>query len=213
MRILVFGDSITQGFFDSQGGWVARLANKYHQSALKNLKADWPAVFNLGISADDVKDVLDRIENETKARYYKDNIEEEIIVVVAVGINDSLLIDNKAFKDVYDFQETYEKLIDKASNVADKVLFMGLTAVDEKHTNPYPGSNQGKQYLNNRINLFEDCIKQACNLKDVPFVRVHDEYIAALENGQTLLSDGLHPNDVGHQFVLDIIEPHIEKLL
>ncbi len=213
MRILIFGDSITQGFFDSQGGWATRIARNYHQTALKNLKGDWPGVFNLGVSADMVEDVLSRLENETKSRYYKGNVEEKIIVIVAIGLNDSVLTDNKALQDEYKFQEEYEKLVDKVNFVADKCLFVGLTAVDEKLTNPFPGSSLGRQYLNNRINLFEDVIKQVCMVKDVPFVRVHDAFIAALGQGKHLLSDGLHPNDAGHELLYNMIEPHVRKLL
>lgn len=31
MRVLVFGDSITQGFWDTEGGWVERLRKYYDQ--------------------------------------------------------------------------------------------------------------------------------------------------------------------------------------
>ncbi|MBA2279542.1 hypothetical protein H0V99_03850 [Candidatus Saccharibacteria bacterium] len=209
MRILIFGDSITQGYFDSHGGWVSRLANDCHQKALKNLSADWQEVFNLGISGNTLNDILGRIKIETKARRLDDDM---TIIVVAIGINDSVLINNKVYSEVYKFEEGYEKLVDTVLKLSDKCLFVGLSAVDEELTNPYPSSTTGKQYLNNRINLFEDCIKQVCERKSVPFVPIHDMFIGQLDGKQALLSDGLHPDNAGHSLMYEIIVPEIEKL-
>ncbi len=51
MRVLVFGGSTTQGFWDSEGGWVARLRKFYDLLQLEDLKKrDEPTVFNLGIA-------------------------------------------------------------------------------------------------------------------------------------------------------------------
>lgn len=207
MRILIFGDSITQGFFDSRGGWANRLANSYHEKKLKDPKVEWPTVFNLGVVGDFVQNVLDRVKNETKARRFMD---EKVIIVIAVGINDSMLIDNRAVSDIYSFQEKYEKLIDTVTKLSDKYLFLGLSAVDERLT----GSNTGgEQYLNNRINLFEDCIKQSCERKSVPFAPVHDMFIGQLDSNHSLLADGLHPDEAGHSLLYEIIAPEIDAVV
>ncbi|CAN5410999.1 SGNH/GDSL hydrolase family protein [soil metagenome] len=210
MRIIFFGDSITQGFFDNRGGWVARIASKYHGEALKNLNGDWLEVFNLGVSGDTIDNVLDRVKDETDKRRRKN---DQMIVVIAVGINDSLLINNRVFKDEYKFQEQYEKLVDIVTQISDKCMFIGLSAVDEKLVNPYGSSSTGKQYLNNRINLFEDCIKQACEIKHVPFVPVHDMFIGQLGEKHALLADGLHPDEAGHSLLYEIILPELEALV
>lgn len=209
MRILIFGDSITQGFYDTKGGWVSRVANVFHQYSLKNPSLDNIEVMNLGVSGDTVENILDRIEEETKAR----RSDAATIIIIAVGINDSLLTDNHAFKDVYKFQEQYEKLINIVTKISEGCLFIGLSAVDERLTNPFAPSTTGKQYLNNRINLFEDCIKQVCEQKEVPFVPVHDMFIGQLDGRQSLLSDGLHPDDAGHALIYEIIAPEIKKLV
>jgi lysophospholipase L1-like esterase len=53
MRILVFGDSITQGFGDTEGGWVERLRHDYDVETIKDLRANtnYPTIFNLGFQA------------------------------------------------------------------------------------------------------------------------------------------------------------------
>ena len=208
MRILIFGDSIAQGHSDSSGGWANRAANVCHTRTLKDKDAMFVEVFNLGISGDTVQNIIDRIEDETEVRRSND----KIYIVVAAGINDSLLIENRVAIDEYKFQEQYEKLVKTVTSISDGCLFVGLTAVDENLTNPLAASKTGKQYLNNRINLFEDCIKQVCNEKNVAFVPVHDMFIGQLNGRQSLLADGLHPDNAGHALLFEIIFPEIKTL-
>ncbi|MCA9348413.1 hypothetical protein KC867_03320 [Candidatus Saccharibacteria bacterium] len=213
MRILVFGDSIAQGFFDSRGGWVQRLAADIHARTLGAMNTDesfYAEVHNLGVSGDTASGVLARIVNETKARRL---YEMPDLIIIAVGINDSVLIHNKAQQDVYKFQETLEHLADKAMALTNNVLFMGLSAVDEELTNPWKFSSTGKQFRNHRINLFEDTIKQVAINQEIDFVPIHDKFLQELDNGYELLSDGLHPNDLGHELIYQMISPKIEELI
>lgn len=212
MRILFFGDSITQGFFDSQGGWVQRLTNDYHMFTLQEFSRPdgmWIGCFNLGISGDTVERVLDRFDDEVKRR----ETEKGAIVVIAVGINDARMRDNRAFIDEYDFQRHFEKLLQKARKTTNKVMCVGLTAVDESLTDPWPYSSGRNQWSNPRINAFEDIIKQAAMREDIVFVPVHDQFLARLEAGHKLLSDGLHPNDEGHAFIAQLVRVELEKLI
>lgn len=209
MRILIFGDGIAQGFFDSKGGWAALIANDYHQATLQNLDGERTLVFNLGISGDRVQDVLDRLEDEAKARLSQDSS----IIVLAVGIHDAVLQENIAVSDVYEFQKIYEKVIDKAQKLSDKILCVGLSAVDEELANPWQYSATNKQWLNNRINLFEDTIKQSAIRKNLPFVPVHDKFLRMLEQKRPLLADGLHPNDAGHEIIASLVKLELERLL
>lgn len=210
MRVFFFGDSITQGFFDEKGGWAQRLINHYHSKTRENLGQDfWIECFNLGVSGDTVDGLIRRIELEVTNRQLLD---DENVIVLAIGINDTVLRDNRAVRDVYDFQESFEKLLNSSLNIADKVICIGLTAVDESLTDPVAYSSTNEQYLNNRINLFEDTIKQACETKDLPFVPVHDRFLAQSESA-ALLSDGLHPNEAGHELIANLVKPHLDKLL
>lgn len=211
MRILIFGDSIAQGFFDTQGGWATRIANHYHQQTLQTMEDDiWVDVFNLGISGERIEGLLDRLECEIKARQWKD---DPMIVVLADGINDAVLENKAAVTDIYDFQEAYEKVIEKAKKFTDNIVCVGLTGVDEKLTNPWKYSSIETQWLNNRINLFEDTIKQSAARKDIPFVPIHDKFLRMLGQDRNLLADGLHPNDEGHELIASWVKPELERLL
>jgi lysophospholipase L1-like esterase len=213
MRIYVFGDSITQGFWDASGGWVQQLSSVVHSATLDNmLNGDGKSyieVYNLGVSGDSTEGVLKRLKNEVESRRL---YAEDEVIIISVGLNDSILMsDNTALMDVYEFQETYEKLIKEALGLTNRVYCVGLTAVDEKLTSPWKFSSTGKQWGNNRINLFEDSIKQSAQRLSVPFIPIHDEFLELLSKGEDLLADGLHPNNAGHKFIAKAVAENVIK--
>lgn len=213
MRIFFFGDSITQGFFDSHGGWAQRIAREFHQQTLASItnpEDQGYKCFNLGISGDTTEGVRERITSEVESRQIS---EDKNCIILAIGTNDSILRNNRALMDVYEFQELYEQVLDNATKLSDKVLCVGLTAVDENLSSPVAQSSTGKQYRNQRLNVFEDTIKQSCFSRNIPFVPIHDMFLAALNNGEELLSDGLHPNDAGHTLIANTVLPEIRKVL
>lgn len=213
MRIFFFGDSITQGFFDEKGGWVQRLANKYHGQTLEEIDSPdgrWLECFNLGVSGDGVQGVLGRLEHEIKARQLDDQPD---VIVIAIGTNDTIMRKNRAIMDVYEFQEIYEKLLDKALKITKRVACIGLSAVNQAQTDPWKYSSTKKQWHNSRLDVFEDTIKQSAIRKGVACVPVYDRFKAALDLGQELLADGLHPNEAGHVLIAEIVKPELERLV
>jgi len=212
MRIFIFGDSIAQGFYDSAGGWAQRIANELHQatlaSMLKGVGGEFE-VFNLGISGDTVVGLLDRIERETETRRL---YEDKEVIIIGIGMNDVVLRENLEVMDVYKFQEYIEKLSKKALAICQNVIFVGLTAVDESLADPWKFSSSGKQWKNERINLFEDTLKQCAEQSELFFVPIHDQFIAELQAGKNLLSDGLHPNDEGHILIANAVKAKLSEL-
>lgn len=213
MRILVFGDSISQGFWDLDGGWVQRIGKTIHQASLDNMLhgdgKSYIEVYNLSVSGDTTEGVLKRLKQEVEARRTDENSE---VIIIAIGINDSILnSDNTALMDVYEFQTAYEKIIEEAQKVAGQVYCLGLSAVDESQTSPWKYSSKGEQWRNNRINLFEDAIKQSAERLSVPFIPVHDTFMGQLNSGQILLADGLHPNEAGHELIANIVREHVTR--
>lgn len=213
MRVFIFGDSIVQGFFDSRGGWAQRLASALHMQTLKSMREDggfYVEVHNLGISGDDVEGVINRIEIEVDDRRL---YEDDDLIIIAIGTNDAILRDNIAIHDVYEFQEKLEKLVGIAKDITDKILLVGIPPVEESLTDPWEYSSSGKQWKNNRINLFEDTVKQVAINQDINFVPIHDAYLQAMSKGHKLHSDGLHPNDAGHELIYQSVKPILEEML
>lgn len=205
MRVFVFGDSIAQGYFDTKsGGWASQLSMHYLREANSPEGSEWLSVFQLGVSGDTVNGVLDRIDHEVGARRL---FEQEECIVLAIGINDSKLIENLPFSEEYDFQANYEKLIDRALKLCPRVICVGLSAVNEEVVN----ASGSESFLNNRINLFEDIIKQSSLRKEVAFVPIHDKFLRVCKETD-LLADGLHPNTAGHKLIAKEVLAAIEAL-
>ncbi len=192
MAICIFGDSITWGASDSErGGWVERLKVYFGE------KYDID-VYNLGISGNATENLLARIENESKVR-------EPNIIVFAIGVNDAQFIhstnSNRISED--DFRSNIEKLYGIAKKITAKIIFVGLTPVDESKTKPIPW-NTDKTYTNEKIKEFDRIIEDFCSKNNLKFIPIND-----LLNNDDLI-DGLHPNTQGHIKMFERIKPEIE---
>src|SRR5437762_377896 len=112
MRVLIFGDSITQGFFDVRGGWVGRLREHYDMLQLKNPTTySQPVIFNLGISGDTAEKLVRRFENETEARLWPD---EDMAFVFSIGTNDASTRNLEPFSTPEKYRNQLEELIKMA---------------------------------------------------------------------------------------------------
>lgn len=79
---------MAQGFYDLEGGWVARVNQHYQREAVSGRRVDPPTLFNLGVSGDESADLLKRLRPETVARQWPG---EELTVILAIGLNDARL--------------------------------------------------------------------------------------------------------------------------
>jgi len=195
MNILIFGDSITWGAYDpEQGGWATRLRNYFEE---KDNDID---VYNLGISGDTTADLLVRIEVEAKSR-------EPNLIIFAIGINDAQFIHstNGSRVSLDEFQQNLAKLLSIAKKFTDKIVFVGLTKVDESKTTPIPW-NTDKSYTNENIERLDKAIKKFCEDNKLKFISM-DGVV-----GNDDLIDGLHPNTKGHVKIFSRMKTEVESI-
>jgi lysophospholipase L1-like esterase len=210
MRILIFGDSITQGFWDLEyGGWVQRIRKEYDRQAVKNLTGSWPTVFNLGIAGDKTGDIVKRLPYEIEARRLP---EESLVLIFAIGINDTSFIGEDKTTNLDNYREELGVLLASAKHYSDKVLFVGLSPVDEALCNPWIHDSTGICFKNERILEFESALRKFCIEKEVPCVQIIEKF-QKQQAERELLSEGLHPNDAGHQLIAELVKPELDKLL
>lgn len=193
MNILIFGDSITWGAYDpEQGGWANRLRNYFEK---QDNDID---VYNLGISGDTTADLLARIETEAKSR-------EPNLIIFAIGINDAQFIHstNSLRVSLDKFQQNLAKLFAIAKQYTDKVIFVGLTRVDESKTTPIPW-NTDKSYTNENVERFDNAIEKFCEENKLKFVPMKSVV------GNDDLIDGLHPNSGGHAKIFELMKSEIQ---
>lgn len=209
MRVLVFGDSIIQGFWDSEGGWVARLRKHYDGRQLEDLRnRDEPTIFNLGISGGTSKTILARFDAETEAR----SNSEAMAFVFSTGLNDAYREGPDKYKSTpEEYANNLRELVIRAKKYSDKILFVGLVTADEQQTKPVFWRDI--YYFNERIAMFEDEMKKVATESDTKFMPIFEAFKKRLGSGEDLLADGLHPNEAGHQFIFELVWPELDKLL
>lgn len=199
MILCVFGDSIAHGYSDSEGGWVARVNNHFGKESIENPDLDYPTVYNLGIDGNTTTDLLARIESETAAREWGD---EEIFLIIAIGTNDCKreptelrVTENKSKKNL-------TAIVERMKPVTDGIIMLGVPACDEERTAPLEWANGS--YLNADLATMEQTIAEVAKEQEVTYVPVFPYFIQTLEETE-LLDDGLHPNDVGHALIAQLV--------
>lgn len=210
MRVLVFGDSITQGFWDVEvGGWFQRLRSQYDANTIKNLAGDTLEFFNLGVSGDTTRDLVRRFAVETENRQWP---KEQYVLIFAIGINDTIVLGQDTASTPEAYVEELDTLFAAAGHFSDKIMFVGLTPVDDKLCNPWIYSSSGKSFTNERILKFEEVLRKFCLDNKLPCVQIFEKFQGQLKH-QELLADGLHPNEAGHALMADLVKPEFEALL
>jgi len=196
MRVLFFGASITQGFWDTEGGgWVSRLQNNQFT----------PTFFNLAISGDTSAKLLKRFGSETKARLWPG---EELVFVLAAGSNDAVVEAGKAWSSPQEYKQNITKIVGLAKQYSSKILFVELAPCDESRTNPVAWGDFS--YTNEDVRQLNAVLREICAKEKLPLVSVFDAFVG---REKELLKDGLHPNAKGHQLIAELVKPELENLL
>jgi len=208
-QILVFGDSIAYGAWDGEGGWVQRLRRFLDKKTLDESNDFYCLVYNLGVSGEGTKDLLVRFESEIKPRLIEG---EETIIIIAIGINDSVFIHSKNDLNIpeQEFKNNIQKLIEIAKKYSSNIIFVGLTPVDEDKTDPIPWV-PNESCKNEYIMNYNSVIKEVCEEKKIYFIDLFNEFVK--ENYKNLLEDGLHPNSKGHKKIFGIIRDFLVENL
>lgn len=210
MRVLFFGDSVTQGFWDLEyGGWVQRVRRDYDKQSVKNLAGRWFAFFNLGVDGGTTDSVVRRLSSEVESRRFQD---DPYALVFQVGLNDTIFVEDEVMATPEQYRDELDVLISAARHYSDKILFIGLTPVEDKLCNPWPHTPGGICLNNERILQFEEVLRKVCIEKEMPCVQIFEKF--QVEQGKhELLADGLHPNDAGHQLIADLVRPQLDALI
>lgn len=205
-HIIIFGDSIAGGAWDEKGGWVGRLKKTLTKKVIdSDLKQDY-WVYNLGISGDTTEWLLERFDDEIKRRLGEDN---EIIVIFAIGINDSEFYQKtKDFKiPEQKFRVNLRELFKKAKKHTKKIVFVGLTPVDETRVDPIPWL-PNYSYRNKFIKRYNEIIKEQCAQNKIIFIDLFN--LLKLDFSKFLV-DGVHPNSEGHFKIYELIKDLLEQ--
>lgn len=211
MRILVFGDSIAQGFHDEvAGGWCNRLVTEVIKRGVESGYEDERSVVNLGISGDTTFDLLKRVKTEAESRILKYPTGSYDVALVAIGVNDTQY-DMETLVPKFSLKETQtnlEKVIEELQALNMKIVFVGLSSVYESRIQPMswkPTHGYSNQIIAERNTLIQVLATQ----NNSTFIDMSEVFESKEE---TVLPDGIHPNAKGHQMMFERIKAELEKL-
>lgn len=199
-KILVFGDSITYGQRDlDMGGWVNRLKLALaREDSITSCH-----VFNMGISGQSTNEILERMERECAGRVLDD---ANNIIVIAAGINDTQILKGKVTTEEEKFRSNVKEMIAAAKDFTDKVIWLGLTPVDEERTNPVSWDKR-KSWNNSLVERYDNIISEICKEEGVRYVYIFDQIDPETNE------DGLHPSGIGHEVLAEVMGNVLMKYL
>lgn len=205
MRVLVFGDSITEGDYDTHGGWVARLIEDEFAKKQHNPEEDCDYFINLGVDGNTSQDVINRFTSEVAARRLTPNA--RVAIIISIGTNDTLQYHGEApAVSVERYKENIKHLYFAAKEITSHIMFVGLTPVEDE---AFPDG----LYRNDRIWKYEEALQSVTKEYNVPFVPIYDIFKQNMSVGNKLFVDGLHPNDIGHEIIYLRVKQALPGLL
>jgi lysophospholipase L1-like esterase len=210
MRVLIFGASITQGFWDTEGGWAQRLRRYYDERSVKNIEHgdDYPDIFNLGVSGDKVADLLERFDLEASTRIKKG---KDCGIVFSIGTNNAYVEGDIKWAGPGNYEEDLQTLVDKARSYTSKIMFVGLLPCEEAKTTPVFWRDI--YYTNERIKRIDSLMEKVARDNDVAYVPIFESIKNKMDTGAQLYADGLHPNNEGHELIFQLVRPELDKLI
>lgn len=203
-KIIVAGDSIAYGKWDSNGGWVTRLRT-YIDKTYNIGKRNNFQVYNLGIPGEIAPRLAERFEGELDMRIPSvEKTNGKNLIILAIGINDSCsnnwLTSQKTSEEA--FKDSIRKMIDVAQDKGCRVAVIGLTPVN-------PSRSNGLLFSYAEVEEYDKYLSDVCEEKQIAKL----ELLGKLESEgfSELLVDVVHPNDEGHSLLTEKIIDFLQK--
>lgn len=211
MITFIYGDSITTGLWSSDGGWADRIKSYILADSVRKKLTSYNYAYNLGVDGNTSAQLLQRFFAETDARLWP-NAENSFIF--AIGTNDTSVIDGETVCSTKEFLENITELYKYANKLTQKIMFIDLLPVNEVLTNPLPSSTKGRSYRNDVIDKYNTVLHLFCSKNNIDCVYANELFRNSNKgNYESLLLDGLHPNNEGHNLIYDAVLPTVKVWL
>lgn len=202
MRILVFGDSIAYGSWDTEGGWVERLKREAHQNTVESEGKNKQQVINLGIGGDTSTGILKRLQNEVEARK---SASWPFMFVITCGTNDQRMREGAIETPLDQYTENIKEIITLAKQYTDNIVFLGLPPLMQPSV-----MLKGSEYSDERIKLYEERLRSIVEASRLPFLPIRPVFEkVGVEN--LFCYDGAHPNNQGHALIASVLRHYLKQ--
>jgi len=207
-QVFILGSSSAYGVGALGAGW-GDLVKQYIHSKMygENGVGEKYEVYNFGKSGCTIDFVKATFPGQLKEYGRK----HKTIVVVAVGGNNAKAEDSpdNFVSTPEAYKQEMEELLVMLKSSSDAVVALGNGFIDESKTSPKPNPlKSGNDYMTNvRRQQFSGITKRICKTLGIDFAEVVVGEQEWLE--KYLYTDGLHPNQQGHQLIFESIKPFI----
>ena len=211
-QVFVLGSSLPYGVGASHAGWGDLIKQYAHAKMYgKSGVGQKYEVFNFGKA--DAK--IDFVKETFPQQLHDYGRKQKVVVVIAIGGNNT-----KAEGSPDNFVSTPEEyehemkdLLTLLVQYSDAVIVVDNGYIDESKTNPKvnPLTGGTSYFSNARRQQFSAITKQLCKEKGIDYAQVAVGEQEWIKN--YLYSDGVHPNQQGHQLVFESIKPLLNKYL
>ena len=206
MQILAFGDSITHGSHVSVG-WADNLRSHLFDAFHENDPDGYPRMYNLGIPGETTNGLLQRFESETVARARAKY--GSTIFLISYGTNDvaTLGTSSKHVISIENYESNLREVLKRARNMTDRIALLTSPPVIEGKPNP-----NSKNRLNGDIEAYNNLLMRLADEYGAELLDLYGEFN---KQGAVKLfaEDGVHPNDLGHTVIFDIVKEYIFRQL
>lgn len=206
-NIVVIGDSIGSGHWDSQGGWVARLTGYFNALALESDYEIWHSLMNLSLPGEGVSSVFKRFEVELES--IEALLSDPSLILFALGTNDTMvdMSRNKPVTDINTFGERVADLNQLCQSPRLTPVWLSLPQVDDDLVNPMPWK-PGWGYQDDMIRRFNNRLGELSLAHDFDLIDVYTPL--AQEDLSEVLADGVHPSDWGHEIIFETVLAYLK---
>ncbi|WP_170266963.1 GDSL-type esterase/lipase family protein [Brevifollis gellanilyticus] len=214
--IIMFGDSTTAVRSGIEKVYADRV-----QEALQSVGSSL-AVYNAGVPGNTTSMAMQRLESDVLRHKPR-------LVVIQFGINDSAV---DVWKNppatsprvpVKDYLKNLRQMISTLQKQDAKVILMTTNPLrwtarlKQMYGKPPYDAAAEDGFESPNLVAYNAAMRELAAELKVPLVDVHAEYPAFAKKHQTdvsgMLPDGMHPNDLGHELVTELLVPAIKKVL
>jgi lysophospholipase L1-like esterase len=202
MRVLIFGDSIAYGSWDTEGGWVERLKKKAHRITVNTQGNRKIQIINLGIGGDTSTKILKRLKTEIDARYSPN---WPLLLVFSFTTNDERKTTGTIETPIELFEKNVSEIIKTAKQHSSFIFFVGTPPLATEIV-----EFKGVEYSDKRIREYEAVLKNSTKAAGIGFVSIRSEFS---DKDDLFCYDNLHPNNKGHEIIANKVWPVLGELL
>lgn len=203
-RVICTGDSLVMGAWDTAGGWVDRLKQEMNRRYVETKSSDRIQVYNLGVGSETTVDLLKRLDFELSTRAAE---AWPLVLMVGIGKNDSRIVKGNSQVSVDEYRANTREIVAVGRKYTDKIYFVEPL--------PIRGGEvefKGTYYRSDSIAEYAEVLKEVTKELDVVCVGLYEDF-SKLEQENYYAVDGVHLNDLGHEFVYRHVRNTLDELL